>query len=172
MEKEIILFFDCGDTIIDEGTEIKNGKDVAIDGELIPGSDELIRILADEGYTMALVADGYTDTFKNLLGKFDLYRYFSSYAISEEVGADKPDKRMFEKALNELSIPEEKREQVWMIGNNLERDIKGANQSGLTSVWLDWAPRRSKVPADKWEVPDYIIKNPLELLDLLKKNLD
>ncbi len=166
-----ILFFDCGDTLIDEGTEVKDSRGISVDGELIPGGDELIRTLAERGYTMALVADGFVDTFKNLLGKFDLYKYFSAYAISETVGADKPDRRMFDKALADLSLTERDAENVWMIGNNLERDIKGANKLGMTTVWLDWAPRRSKIPADKWEEPDYTIKTPLELLQVLEGEL-
>lgn len=48
------------------------------------------------------------------------------------------------------------------------RDIKGANQLGLISVWLDWAPRRRKVPAGKLEVPQYIIEEPLELLPVIE----
>ena len=56
-----------------------------------------------------------------------------------------------------------------MVGNNLERDIAGANALGLISVWLDWAPRRSKTPADALEVPDYTIKSPLELLGVLDR---
>ena len=61
-----------------------------------------------------------------------------------------------------------------MVGNNLERDIKGANQLGLISVWLNWSPRRSKIPADASEVPQYTIKLPLELLtiiDQIERNL-
>ncbi len=54
-----------------------------------------------------------------------------------------------------------------MVGNNLSRDVKGANELGLISVWLDWAPRRSKVPADPSEQPCYTIKMPTELLGLV-----
>ena len=54
-----------------------------------------------------------------------------------------------------------------MVGNHLARDIKGANQLGLVSVWLDWSPRRPKVPADPSERPCYTIKNPSDLLDLV-----
>jgi putative hydrolase of the HAD superfamily len=53
------------------------------------------------------------------------------------------------------------------VGNNLERDVKGANALGLISVWLDWAPRRSKTPADESEVPRHTIKRPLELLNVI-----
>jgi FMN phosphatase YigB (HAD superfamily) len=54
-----------------------------------------------------------------------------------------------------------------MVGNNLSRDIKGANDLGLISVWLDWSPRRSKIPADSSEIPQYTIKQPLDLLATL-----
>jgi putative hydrolase of the HAD superfamily len=55
-----------------------------------------------------------------------------------------------------------------MVGNYLSRDVKGANEVGLISVWLDWAPRRPKVPADPSEVPQYTIKMPLDLLPLIE----
>ena len=54
-----------------------------------------------------------------------------------------------------------------MVGNHLGRDIKGANQLGIISVWLDWSPRRAKVPADPSEEPDFTIKQPMELLQVL-----
>jgi HAD superfamily hydrolase (TIGR01549 family) len=166
-----ILLFDCGDTIIDEGTEVKDARGASLDGELIPGADSLIRTLAERDYTLALVADGFVDTFKNLLEKFDLYGLFPVRAISETVGADKPDRRMFETALKALNIDPEDYSRVWMIGNNLERDMGGAKKLGLTTVWLDWAPRRSKIPANHWETPDHTIHTPLELLDLLGEKI-
>ena len=46
-----------------------------------------------------------------------------------------------------------------MVGNHLERDIKGANALGMISVWLDWAPRRSKIPADDSELPGFAAAN-------------
>ena len=163
-----ILFFDCGDTIIDEGTEIKNQDKVSVDAALIPGADELIKTLYERGYKMSLVADGYVDTFKNLLGKYDLYDYFDYHCISQNIGVCKPSEKMFHPVLNYYKISEENRKNVWMVGNNLERDVKGANALGLTTVWLDWAPRRSKTPKDELEKPDITIKTPLELLEYLK----
>ena len=166
--KKPILFFDCGDTIIDEGTEVKDENKVSIDAELIPGADEMIKTLYERGYNMSLVADGYVDTFKNLLGKYDLYDYFDFYCISENIGVCKPSEKMFLPVLDYYCIKEENRSDVWMIGNNLERDIRGAKALGIKTVWLDWAPRRSKTPKDDLEKPDIIIKNPLELLNYLK----
>jgi hypothetical protein len=36
-------------------------------------------------------------------------------------------------------------------------------------VWLDWAPRRSKTPADASEVPQYTVKTVEALLPLILK---
>jgi putative hydrolase of the HAD superfamily len=81
----------------------------------------------------------------------------------------KPDERMFIHAMKQLGIKQEDYGRVVMVGNNLERDIKGANKLGMISVWLDWAPRRSKVPADALEKPDYTIKLPLDLIGVVEE---
>ena len=54
-----------------------------------------------------------------------------------------------------------------MIGNNLKKDVAGANRQGLTSIWLDWSPRYfHTVEEPDWQ-PDYTVKTPAELLPLL-----
>jgi putative hydrolase of the HAD superfamily len=162
------ICFDSGDTIIDEGTEVKQeGTEISLSADLIPGADELLHELKRRGYPLALVADGPVETFQNTLGQYGLYDLFDAYAISGEVGVDKPDVRMFHTALDRLDVAPEDYERVIMIGNYLARDIKGANEVGLISVWLDWAPRRPKVPVDDSEVPQYTIKMPHELLAVL-----
>lgn len=163
----LAIFLDCGDTLVDEGTEVKSDGDVSLRADLIPGAADLLHELKRRGYPLALVADGPVATFENNLGPYGLYQLFDAYAISEVVGVSKPDAAMFERALQQLHIQPQDHARVLMVGNHLERDIKGANAQGLTSVWLDWAPRRAKRPADASEQPDFTIKTPLELLDLL-----
>jgi putative hydrolase of the HAD superfamily len=162
------IFMDCGDTLIDEATEVKQGE-VSLRAELIPGAAESVRALKALGYPLALVADGPAATFTNNLGPYGLYELFDAYAISEEVGVSKPDARMFLRALEALGIAPDEYGQVAMVGNHLERDIAGANRLGLVSVWLNWSPRRSKIPADAWEQPDYTIHTPWELVALLER---
>jgi HAD superfamily hydrolase (TIGR01549 family) len=166
-QKLLAILLDCGDTIIDEGTEIKDSSGASLEGSLIPGAGEMVTTLKQRGYRLGLVADGPARTFTNLLGSHHLLELFEVLAISELVGVDKPDARMFQHALDGLNISPADYGKVVMVGNNLERDIKGANQIGLLSVWLDWAPRRSKIPACPEEVPCYSLKNPLELLELI-----
>lgn len=163
----LAICLDCGDTLIDEGTEVKTDGDVSLRADLIPGADTLLHELTARGYPLALVADGPVATFHNNLAPYGLYSLFSAYAISEAVGVLKPDPAIFHHALNRLNIAPVDYGRVIMVGNHLGRDIKGANQLGLLSVWLDWAPRRAKVPADADERPIFTIKQPLDLLPLL-----
>ena len=66
-------------------------------------------------------------------------------------------------------VPEADKKRIVMIGNNLKKDIAGANRQGLISVWLDWSPRYfHTVEEPDWQ-PDYTVHTPQELLPLLHK---
>ena len=167
--KILAICLDCGDTLIDEATEVKDDRAVSLRAQLIPGADSLIRQLKARGYPLALVADGPVETFVNNLGPYDLLDVFDVRSISENLGVEKPHPRMFSDAVEKLGIAPENYGKVVMVGNNLERDIWGANRFGLISVWIDWAPRRSKIPAHGGEQPRFTIKTPLALLDILDR---
>jgi HAD superfamily hydrolase (TIGR01549 family) len=161
------ICFDFGDTLADEATEEKDVAGVTQRADLIPGAAELVRTLKRRGYPLALVADGYPGTYRNVLAQHGLYECFDVFAISEELGVSKPDARMFVHALDQLGVPPDAYARTMMVGNHLERDIKGANALGMISVWLDWAPRRSKLPADESERPDFTIRTPIDLLGVI-----
>lgn len=167
--KLLAVCLDFGDTLADEGTEIKDETLTTLHAELIPGAAELVRELKRRGYPLALIADGRPGTFANVLGHYGLYHLFDAHTISEQVGAEKPDPRMFHDAMRQMGIAREDYGRVLMLGNNLERDIKGANRVGMISVWLDWAPRRAKTPADASEAPQHTIRLPLELLAVIDR---
>ena len=165
--KILAVLLDCGDTLVDESTQVWSELQVALSADLIPGADEMVREIKRRGYLLGLVADGPTGTFRNILNQHGLFDLFDARAISEEVGVEKPDPAMFLTALNALGIQPEDYGRVIMVGNHLARDIRGANALGLISVWLDWAPRRPKIPADQAEQPRHTIRLPLELIDLI-----
>jgi putative hydrolase of the HAD superfamily len=66
--------------------------------------------------------------------------------------------------MQQLGIEEGEYGCVVMVGNHLGRDVKGANDVGMISVWLDWSPRRHKFPRNLSEVPQHTIRQPIELL--------
>ena len=66
MRKNLIIFTDSGDTLIDEGTEIRNEEGIVVHADLIPGAKETLLALYEEGYRIALVADGNEQSFTNV----------------------------------------------------------------------------------------------------------
>jgi len=167
--KELIIFIDSGDTIIDESTEIRNEKGIVTDAETIPGAAETIRLLYESGYTLALVADGELQSFKNVYEKNGLGRFFKTWTVSEVVGVQKPSPAMFEDAMRKNNLGDEDKKRVIMVGNNIKKDITGANRFGITSVLLDWSPRYDMKPVCPDQKPDYVIHSPEELLPLVEK---
>lgn len=168
-DKPLIIFIDSGDTIIDESTEIRNEKGIVIDAETIPGAAETIRSLYESGYILALVADGELQSFKNVYEKNGLGVFFKSWTISEVVGVQKPAPAMFEDAMKQNNLCDEDKKRVVMVGNNIKKDIAGANRFGITSILLDWSPRYDMKPSCPDQKPDYIIHSPKELLPLVEK---
>ncbi|SFD50933.1 putative hydrolase of the HAD superfamily [Paenibacillus catalpae] len=164
--KELIIFLDCGDTIIDEGTEVRDEHGTVIEGRVIPGADEMVRTLAERGYRLAIVADGLAQSFKNLLTINGLYDYFEVLIYSEQMKAEKPHPRMFKAAMGAMELGEQDRSRIIMVGNNLSRDVRGANRVGITSVHLNWTSRYPKTSLDPAEMPDYTIEQPLALVEL------
>jgi len=163
----LAVCFDFGDTLVDEDSEIKDASLTSLQGELIPGTAELLQELKSRGYRLALVADGRPGTYTNVLQQHGLYEMFEAFAISELLGTLKPDRRMFTHALQALAIEPRDYPRTVMVGNRLERDVKGANELGMISVWMDWSPRYAKAPADASERPQFTIHLPGELLQVL-----
>ena len=168
MQKKLIIFTDSGDTIIDEGTEIRNDEDIVIHAELIPGAGETLKALYDAGYVIAMVADGEEQSFTNVYEENGLGYCFHTRTISEIVGIQKPSERMFIDAMEKNHLTEEDKKRVVMIGNNVRKDVAGANRFGITSILIDWSPRYDMNPADEWETPDYTVHEPKELLALIE----
>ena len=53
---------------------------------MIDGAKEMLLTLKERGYTIELVADGYTQSFDNSYGQHGLKNIFDARTISEEVG--------------------------------------------------------------------------------------
>ena len=165
--KKLIIFTDSGDTIIDEGTQVYDDRGIVLEADFIPGAGAVLKQLPEEGFTIALVADGEWESFQNVYRENGLGYCFDAWVVSEVVGLQKPAPIMFETAYEKLGLTEADKSRIVMIGNNLKKDIAGANRQGLISVWLDWSPRYfHTVEEPDWQ-PDYTVKTPQELLTLL-----
>lgn len=161
------IFFDLGDTLMDEGTEEKDAAGTTLRADLIPGAAQMLRLLKQRGHRLALVADSRPQTPPNVLRQHGIIDLFEHLSISEVVGASKPEQAIFLDALDQLAIPPAQYGSVVMVGNNLERDVVGAKRLGLISVFFHWSDRRRTVPQNGDEQADYTVHSPQELLALI-----
>ena len=67
------------------------------------------------------------------LNAVGLADFFDPLLVSSDYGYRKPDLRLFKKALKKMNM---KPEEVIFIGNDLYRDIYGANEMGIKSVFF------------------------------------
>lgn len=99
-----------------------------------PRTIETLQELQRSGIRMGLLTNGNSEFQRGKIQRFDLGRYFDSIVIESEFGAGKPDARVFLAALDQIgAMPV----QAWMIGDDLVRDIRPAQQLGLGTVWVD-----------------------------------
>lgn len=166
--KELVVFIDSGDTLVDESTEIRDADGTVLEAELFEGAAETLLQLYESGYVIALVADGTKASFENIFNGKRLNHCFHTRAISAEVGCEKPSEKMFRYAMEALGLTDSDKNRVVMIGNNLKRDIAGANRAGIISILAGYSPRYDMRPKTEDEIPDYVVATPAQLIGLLE----
>lgn len=97
----------------------------------LPGAENLVRTLSGR-VPVAILTNGITVIQRSRLARTPLAQCFSRVVISQEVGASKPDPRIFEIALDGTSASD-----ALMIGDSLSSDILGANRAGIDSCWFN-----------------------------------
>jgi putative hydrolase of the HAD superfamily len=168
-EKSLIIFTDCGDTLVDESTQVMAENGDVLRADMIEGAREALVSLYESGYRIALVADGRVASFRNIFRELGLEHVFEAWVISEELGVEKPDQRMFRTAMERMGLREMDTGRIVMVGNNLKRDILGANRLGIRSILLRFSPRYDMRPAMPEERPDYVMEMPGELPALIER---
>lgn len=131
---------------------------------LYPGVKKILKQLKKK-YRLAVVSDGQSAWARAELNAAGLADFFDPVIVSGDFGYRKPDRRLFKKALKKMDLSAD---EVIFIGNDLYRDIYGANQAGIKSVFF-----RSNQGDHNFEKarPDYII-NTFEELEAAVRLLD
>ena len=65
----------------------------------------------------------------------NLYRFFETVFVSQEIGHNKPSKAYFDACF--ATIPDFDREKAIMVGDSLSSDIKGGINAGIRTVWVN-----------------------------------
>jgi putative hydrolase of the HAD superfamily len=128
---------------------------------LYPHVRKVLRILR-EHFPLALVTDAQSAYARGELHKVGLLDYFDPIVVSGDHGYRKPDRRLFQLALDGLQVPAEN---TVYIGNDMHRDIYGAREAGMHTVMFD-SDQGTKQFADC--VPDFTISDWRDLLKILE----
>lgn len=118
--------------------------------QLYPGVREVLDGLRGR-YQLAALSDGQALWAVPELQSVGLLDYFKPVIVSSDLGYRKPDVRMFESMLVEMNLtPAE----VIFIGNDMYRDVFGANRLGIKTVFFKSNQGEQRKSGAE---PDYII---------------
>ena len=105
-------------------------------GILYEESRPLLDALVERGYTLFLASNGIAHVQRGRLAQSETERYFKDIFISEEIGAQKPDKQFFSVMLERTGL-ESKKKECLMIGDSLSSDIQGGISFCMDTLWLN-----------------------------------
>ena len=112
-------------------------------------------------YKVGIVTNGIKEVQHSRIENSAIAKYIDKIIISDEVGVNKPDKRIFEYAMNYFEIMD--KSEVIMIGDSLGADIKGGQNAGIDTCWVNL---RNNVN-DTGIVPKYEVNKLEKLFEIL-----
>lgn len=109
---------------------------------LFPGAHETLTYLHKK-YDLHLISNGFKESTEMKIERTGLGGYFKNIVISEVIGVNKPDRAIFDYALNAAGA--QKNHSI-MIGDSIEADIRGAQQFGIEAIYFN--PCMKEMPED------------------------
>ena len=127
----------------------------------LPGAEEAVDALSKK-YRLFLASNGTASVQKGRMTSANLYRFFETVFVSQQIGYNKPSADYFNACF--ASIPGFDKERAIMVGDSLSSDIKGGINAGIKTVWVN--PDHKNCGDVK---PDYEIETLSQLEALLEK---
>ena len=129
-----------------------------------PGLADMLTGLRDRGLTLGIISNTFVpgEILDRHIEAEGLMEFFPLRIYSCDVGVPKPNRRIFQVALDAIDLPAE---QVMFVGDSPTTDICGARRMGMISVLKD----RLKRPIGR-HTPDHTITDVIDLpkiVDLL-----
>ena len=103
-------------------------------GNVIPFAHDVLAYLSGKNYSLHIITNGFKETQHIKITSSNLNVYFDKIINSEICGVSKPDRKIFDYAmeLNGTTC-----EECIMVGDDLYTDIQGANNAGMDSVYYN-----------------------------------
>ena len=97
-----------------------------------PETVEILRSLRESGYHLGIISNA-SHSLPDTLRKIGLAEFFDTITYSFDVGAEKPDVRIFRRAISQANATVERSVH---IGDSFEADYLGARRAGLHAILL------------------------------------
>lgn len=114
-------------------------------------------------YKIGIIANQSLGT-KKRLEQYGILQYIDLVVASAEEGVAKPDKRIFEIALERSNC---KSNHAVMIGDRIDNDIVPANLLGMHTIWMRQGFGRYWNITQELEKADYTVDNLMEICNVL-----
>lgn len=137
-------------------------SNLAVGHYFLPGAEEAVASLSQK-YRLFLASNGTASVQAGRLTSANLYRFFETVFISQELGFNKPAKEFFDACF--ARIPDFDLKKAVMVGDSLTSDILGGIRAGMRTCWVN--PAHKQAPADIR--PDYEIESLAQLPALLRE---
>lgn len=111
---------------------------------VLPGAEELLQKLKEQGYVLIAGTNGETQTQKSRLKNTGFGQYFDQVYISDELGVAKPNIGFYEpifKANADMNT-----DNTVMIGDGIPSDMRGGINVGLNTIWVNL--KNATLPTD------------------------
>ncbi len=113
----------------------------------LPGAEEALRAIS-QVYTLGVITNGLEYRQRAKFESLPIHELFDVFLTSEAAGAEKPSPEIFQLALGRAGVlPAE----AAFVGDRLDVDVLGAQQAGMTAIWVD---HQGRVPAGSGPEPD------------------
>jgi putative hydrolase of the HAD superfamily len=99
-----------------------------------------LEALAAAGYRLGVIANQPSEVRRAMV-RDRLTGYFEFLGVSDDVGLEKPDPRIFAHALEQVGV---RPPQAVMVGDRLDYDVRPAKAAGMRAVWV----LRGEAPAE------------------------
>ena len=136
-------------------------ENLGIGHYFLPGAPEALEAMAGK-YTMYLASNGTAKVQEGRLKSADISHYFADIFISQNMGANKPDKAYFDACF--ARMPGFDPAQTMIVGDSLTSDILGGKNAGILTCWVN--PKHK--PCRQDIVPNYEIESISQLPALLE----
>ncbi len=131
-----------------------------------PDAKKILKFLKKSGFKLGVISNASASVI-DILKKTRIYDFFDGVIVSEIVGYEKPDVKIFNYALKTLKV--KPRETIY-IGDNYIADIKGSIKAGIIPVWLRRRSKNNEFSySGKKSRNVYVIRKISELIKLIKK---